>query len=96
MAHPPRFAKVPWFNTDRWSEAKDLTPVGDPETVVFLPHGDSLVGLHIVGLSSDVMLGIRENPDGHPLTCAITNEIVIEHAPIHLLSNPIRHLEEGD
>lgn len=53
---------------------KDRVPQGDPDTVVLLPQG-ALVGLYIRGVSGLVMLGIREDAEGRPVSCAITNEL---------------------
>lgn len=65
----------------------DLFPQGDPETVVLLPTG-SLLGLHILNSGhGPLMLGIREDAEGFPLSCAITTELVVEHPP---QSNPRR------
>lgn len=81
-----RYPKQPWIYDE-----KDLTPMGDPETVVFLPKSDSLIGLHIVGLDEDVMLGIREDAHGRPLSCAITHEIALD-VPVPVQS---REAEDG-
>lgn len=61
-------------------DAIDKTPQGDPETVVILPHG-SLIGLKIRGLYGHVMLGIREDEQGHPVSCAVTDELFIDTHP---------------
>lgn len=59
----------------------DRCPQGDPETVVLLPTG-SLLGLYIRDSGhGDIMLGIREDRNGHPVSCAITNELMVEHPP---------------
>lgn len=59
----------------------DRYPQGDPETVVLLPHG-ALVGLHILHSGhGQIMLGIREDAQGQPVSCAVTNELVIEYPP---------------
>lgn len=50
---------------------------GPPETVVYLPSGESLVCLHILGLRVDTNLGIRLSRAGVPLTCAVVTELVI-------------------
>lgn len=73
---------------------KDRQAQGDPDTVVLLPGG-ALVGLSIRGLrQGPVMLGIREDAEGQPVSCAVTNEIWIDASRskmnIELLSNP-RH-----
>lgn len=66
----------------------DRRPQGDPETVVLLPTG-SLLGLYIKGTEhGPVMLGIREDREGHPVSCAITDDLVIEYPPVQ--SNPRR------
>lgn len=80
-----RFPKTPWLY-----DARDLVPQGDPETAVFL-HGSSIVGLHIRGVEGHVILGIREDAAGHPLTCAITCEIQIDTITrVPAQSNPRR------
>lgn len=84
----PRYPKTPWMYPET-----ELRPQGDPETVVFLPKGGSIVGLHIRGLPEHVMLGIREDPHGHPLSCAVTNEIEID---TNLHSNPRRQADDDD
>lgn len=60
----------------------DLMPQGDPETVVCLPDGDSLIGLYVKdsGLGA-VMLGIREDCLGRPVACAIANDIKLDITP---------------
>lgn len=82
--------RLPWIAV----EETDLQPQGDPETVVFLPSRESLLGLHIKGLSDHVMLGIKEDAFGFPVSCAITNEVQID--TMHVQSNPRRHADEGD
>lgn len=67
---------------------KDRVPQGDPDTVVLLPHG-SLLGLHIMGLPGHVMLGIREDAEGQPVSCAVTNELHIDTSRVWQ-SNPRR------
>ena len=62
----------------------DLFPQGDPETVVVLPHG-SLIGLYIRGLYGHVMLGIREDAYGRPVSCAVTDELYLD------TSKPLRN-----
>jgi hypothetical protein len=85
-----RFPKQPWTY-----DFKDLIPVGDPETVICLPCG-SLLGLHVVGLEEgDKMIGIRCDELGRPETCAVTNEIAIDHQPLNIQSNPHRY-DESD
>ena len=69
---------------------KDQCPQGDPETVVLLPNG-SLIGLSIRGLKAMTMLGIREDLDGQPVSCAIANELHVEHIPAQ--RNPARHAD---
>ena len=69
-------------------DPRDRKAQGDPETVVLLPQG-SLIGLHIRGLKAYTMLGIREDLDGQPVSCAIANELHIEQIPAQ--RNPIRH-----
>ena len=68
---------------------KDRVPQGDPDTVVLLPHG-AIVGLYIRGLpEGKVMLGIREDAEGQPVSCAVTNELHIDTSR-SLQSNPHR------
>lgn len=64
-------------------EPKDRFAQGDPETVVFLPGGDSLIGLYIRDLedAQHVMLGIREDRDGQPVSCAVGNLLHIDPHP---------------
>ena len=76
--------RLPWIAL----EPADLFPQGEPETVVFLPSKESLIGLHIRGLEDHVMLGIREDECGRPISCAMTNELHID--TLHLQSNPRR------
>lgn len=80
----------PWW----WRDPTDITPQGEPETLVQLPSGDVLYGLCIRGLTADTMLGVRDAADG-TLSCAVTNEIYIEHTPINVQSNP-RRADEDD
>ena len=71
-------------------DQKDQVAQGDPETVVLLPTG-ALVGLYIRGLKTGLtMLGIREDTDGQPLSCAVTNEFHIDTSKPQQ-SNPRRH-----
>lgn len=82
--------RLPWIAV----EDTDLRAAGDPETVVFLPGArGSIVGLRILGLEDHVMIGIREDADGHPQSCAITNELQIDTS---LQSNPKRHVDPDD
>jgi hypothetical protein len=50
---------------------EDLVPQGDPETVVTLPDGGCIVGLHIKGVLFGSLLGIREDELGRPVSCSI-------------------------
>lgn len=69
----------------------DTEPQGDPETVVLLP-GCSLVGLYIRGVVGNVMLGIREDEVGRPVSCAVTNAFGVDTGwPAQ--SNPRRSME---
>lgn len=87
-----RYAKVPWLIPQ-----EDLQPQGDPETAVFL-SGSTLVGLHIKGLEGHLMLGVREDAHGQPVSCAITNEVQIDaFTRVPAQSNPRRHMDtNGD
>lgn len=73
MRGETRYPKTPWLY-----DARDLEPQGDPETIVFLPHHEQIAGLHIRGLESDVMLGIKMTDTGVPLSCAVASAIVLE------------------
>ena len=53
-------------------DPKDREPMGDPETVITLGTG-SIVGLYIRGVPGAVMLGIREDRHGWPISCAVTH-----------------------
>lgn len=88
---PRRYVKAPWF---RSLEQSDLEPQGDPETVVFLQNHGSLVGLCIRGVEGHVMLGIREDAHGYPLSCAVTNEIEIDTRQVQ--RNPNRAADTGE
>lgn len=72
----------------------DLTPQGDPETVVLLPHGGALVGLYIKGVTGPTMLGIREDDEGQPLSMAIGDLFEIDTSRVQ--SNPRRQADEED
>ena len=67
-------------------DPRDLVAQGDPETVVLLPDGGSLVGLLIRGVEGHTMIGIREDECGRPESIAVG--IVVEIAPHQ--SNPRR------
>lgn len=72
----------------------DLAPMGDPETVVTLGNG-SIIGLYIPGVSGQVMLGIREDREGRPVSCAVTNAFGVETGwPAQ--SNPRRVADSGE
>lgn len=55
----------------------DKMPQGDPETVVWLPSG-SLIGLAIRGVLGRVMLGIREDAEGIPVSCAVMDSLHVD------------------
>ena len=84
--------RLPWIQMD----PSDLIAQGDPETVVFLP-GTTLVGLSIKHLPdpfpAHLMLGVREDNDGNPISCLVTNELRIDYSP---QSNQPRVEDEGD
>ena len=77
----------------RWVDPCDLMAQGDPETVVLLPRG-SLLGLYIRGLEDHVMLGIREDAEGRPVSCAVTNELHVDTSQVQ--SNPRRRSDSED
>lgn len=84
MGFSQRFPKQPWTY-----DMRDLMPVGDPETVVFLPCGETLVGLHVRGLTEgDLMLGIKCDELGRPEGCAIGMDLIVDVVPVQ--SNPKR------
>lgn len=72
----------------------DAAPQGDPERVVDVPGGGSLVGLQIKGLPGPVMISIREDHDGVPLACAITKPLPLDTS--RMQSNPRRYPDPGD
>lgn len=74
-----------------WRPRSEFTAQGDPETVVLLASGEALIGLQIKGLQAQTILGIREDREGHPLGCAVVNELHIDTRPLH--SNPRRSPE---
>lgn len=88
--YPHRFVLVPWGRIQQ----TDLEPQGDPETAVYLQGHDTLIGLHIRGLDTSVMLGIREDAQGAPQSCAIAEAIAIDTAAWQ--SNPRRRYESGE
>lgn len=65
----------------------DQLAQGDPETVVDLPDGTALLGLHIRGLEGLHMLGIRADAQGRPLSFASADSVL--HVDT-LQSNPRR------
>ena len=73
----------------------DTEPQGDPDTGVLLPQG-ALVGLYIKGVPGHVMLGILEDTEGQPVSCAVTNELYIDTANRPLHSNPRRRIDDKD
>lgn len=64
-----RFSKAPWLYDQR-----DVEPQGPPDSMVVLPSGALLLGLHIRGFEDALILGIRADAAGNPLRCAIANE----------------------
>ena len=68
-------------------------PQGDPETTVYLEGGGTLVGLYIRGLPNHrhVMLGIREDITGQPVSCAIGDLFRIDHYPVQRNPNRLPH-----
>lgn len=76
-------------------DPKDREPQGDPETVVLLPCGQgSLVGLRIKDWPGDVILGIREDEVGRPVSCAVTSAFGVDTSAWQ--SNPRRVAESGE
>ena len=71
----------------------DLFGQGIPERVR-LSDGDSLIGLSIRGLEKNVMLGIKEDVFGRPVSCVVTDALPTDHLIHH--SNPRRSLERDD
>ena len=76
-----------------WIDPCDLVAQGDPETVVNLPDGSTLLGLHIRGLEGLHMLGIREDAQGRPISFASADSVL--HVDIGQ-SNPRRRADEGE
>ena len=72
-------------------DPRDARPQGEPDTVILLPHG-SLVGLHIRGVAGGIVLGIREDAEGQPISCAEVTRVQMETA---LQSNPRRRRQTG-
>jgi len=70
-------------------DPRDRTAMGDPETVILLPGEGALIGLYIRGVPGQTMLGIREDADGQPVSCAVGISLDL---PIQ--SNPRRHDED--
>lgn len=92
MGRLSRYPKTPWLY-----DFKDLVSVGDPEIVVFIAGGGTILGLHVVGLEDgDKMIGIRCDELGRPESCAVTNELFVEHEPFNVQSNPRRIAERED
>jgi len=58
-------------------DPRDRVPQGDPEWTVCLPR-DTLIGMLIRGLSEPVVLGIREDALGWPVSCAVTTHIALD------------------
>ena len=74
-------------------DPRDLRPQGDPETVVCLPTS-TLLGLQILGSRfGPTTLGIREDLDGEPLSCAVTNELRL-NIPQHGYGH-VEHEDDG-
>ena len=71
----------------------DRVAQGDPETVVLLPDGTSLLGLHIRGLDGLHMLGIREDATGRPISFACADSVL--HVDTWQ-SNPRRIIDIGE
>jgi len=92
--YPRRFVRVPCFNSERWNEQEDLTAQGDSETTVFLSTA-TLVSLLIKGVDEMTWLAIKEDADGHPVSCAVVDDNVLETFQ-RVQSNPRRHEDEGD
>lgn len=87
MAFKDLHPKTPWLY-----DVRDLRAQGDPETTIFLPNRETIEGLHIVGLETDLMLGVKFSANGTPLSCAVTNDVDLD---VPLQSNP-RRADEGD
>ena len=69
----------------------DRVAQGEPETVVYLPHGGQLLGLHIRAAGAwPAMLGIRLNPQGEPVSCAIAESLYLAVPSEPPQSNPRR------
>lgn len=77
-----------------WIDPRDRVAQGDPDTVVELPDGETLVGLYIKGFTAKFMLGIREDKEGQPVSCAVTNQVHIDTTQMQ--SNPVRRRYRDD
>jgi len=65
-----------------------------PETEVVLPSG-ALIGLRILGVAGDIMLGIRKDQHGRPESCAVTNAFGVDTGwPAQ--SNPRRYAADDE
>lgn len=49
-----------------------------PETYISLTDG-SILGLYIRGVPGQVILGIREDRHGQPVSCAVANTVYVNH-----------------
>lgn len=59
-------------------DPRDRMGQGEPETVVLLPNGDALIGLLVPGVLCDLVLWIREDRVGAPVSCAVVNALRID------------------
>lgn len=73
----------------------DTAPQGPVETTVYLPSS-TLVGLRIRGVRRETMLGIREDLEGTPLTCAITNDLRIDTSRVQAWQSNVRRTKQKD
>ena len=58
-------------------DPRDRKPQGEPDTIVLLPTG-SLVGLRILGVLGNITLGIREDREGYPVSCVVTDAFGVD------------------
>lgn len=78
-------------------EPIDRFPQGDPDTVVPLPHGETIVGLAIRGVEHAIVLGVREDDLGRPVSCAVTNALLLGvNVENNEQSNPRRIVDHGE
>lgn len=74
-------------------DPRDLVAQGDPDTVVLLPDC-TLLGLYIRGVEGQVMLGIKEDREGYPVSCGVG--IAMDTTSVPHQMNPRRIITPGE